>query len=211
MYIETSGAWLRVQCPQELTCYLPIVDPAEIAEGYLAHMRPRNSSDNDLSTDTVVASDSRSVPERRDINASPIFPPKERIMVTVDQLMAKSLINIDAGRSVIEAAKLMKTHKVGSVLVKKENRIIGIVTEPDIIRRVVGAERVPYYVPVEEIMSSPVIGIDWRSPIAEAANMMKQHGTRHLAVLNGGSIVGVLSVRDILQPVSSLLCVAGCF
>ena len=43
-------------------------------------------------------------------------------MVTVDQLMAKSLINIDAGRSVIEAAKLMKTHKVGSVLVKKENR-----------------------------------------------------------------------------------------
>ena len=85
-------------------------------------------------------------------------------MLTVDQLMTKSLVNIEYGRSAIEAAKLMKTHKVGSVFVQKDNRIIGIVTEPDIIRKVVGAERVPYYVPVEEIMSSPVIGIDWRRP-----------------------------------------------
>jgi CBS domain-containing protein len=123
-------------------------------------------------------------------------------MITVEQLMAKSLVNIQAGMSAIEAAKLMKTHKVGSVFVKKDNRIIGIVTEPDIIRKVVGAERVPYYVPVEDIMSSPVIGIDWRRPITEAADMMEQHGTRHLAVLNGGSIIGVLSVRDLLHPVS---------
>lgn len=123
-------------------------------------------------------------------------------MITVDQLMSKSLVNIEAGTSAIEAAKLMKTYKVGSVFVKRDNRIIGIVTEPDIIRKVVGAERVPYYVPVEDIMSSPVIGIDWRRPITEAANMMEQHGTRHLAVLNGGSIVGILSVRDLLHPVS---------
>ena len=123
-------------------------------------------------------------------------------MITVDQLMSKSLVNIEVGMSAIEAAKLMKTCKVGSVFVKRDNRIIGIVTEPDIIRKVVGAERVPYYVPVEDIMSSPVIGIDWRRPITEAADMMEQHGTRHLAVLNGGSIVGILSVRDLLHPVS---------
>jgi CBS domain-containing protein len=123
-------------------------------------------------------------------------------MLTVDQLMTKSLVNIESGRSAIEAAKLMTTHKVGSVFVQKDNRIIGIVTEPDIIRKVVGADRVPYYVPVEEIMSSPVIGIDWRRPITEAADMMERYKTRHLAVLNGGSVVGILSVRDLLHPVS---------
>lgn len=123
-------------------------------------------------------------------------------MLTVDQLMTKSLVNIESGRSAIDAAKLMKTHKVGSVFVQKDNRIIGIVTEPDIIRKVVGAERVPYYVPVEEIMSSPVIGIDWRRPITEAADMMERYKTRHLAVLNGGSVIGILSVRDLLHPVS---------
>ena len=123
-------------------------------------------------------------------------------MLTVDQLMTKSLVNIESGRSAIEAAKLMTTHKVGSVFVQKDNRIIGIVTEPDIIRKVVGADRVPYYVPAEEIMSSPVIGIDWRRPITEAADMMERYKTRHLAVLNGGSVVGILSVRDLLHPVS---------
>jgi CBS domain-containing protein len=123
-------------------------------------------------------------------------------MLTVDQLMTKSLVNIEVGRSAIEAARLMTNHKVGSVFVQKDNRIIGIVTEPDIIRKVVGAERVPYYVPVEDIMSSPVIGIDWRRPVTEAADMMERHGTRHLAVLNGGSVVGMLSVRDLLHPVS---------
>ena len=123
-------------------------------------------------------------------------------MVTVDQLMAKSLVNIEAGRSAMEAAKLMKTHKIGSVFVKRENRIVGIVTEPDIIRKVIGVERVPYYVPVEEIMSSPVIGIDWQRSLIEAADIMDQHRTRHLAVFHGASVVGVLSVRDLLHPVS---------
>jgi CBS domain-containing protein len=123
-------------------------------------------------------------------------------MITVDQLMTRNLVDIQIGASAIEAAKLMKTHKVGSVFVKQEHRIVGIVTEPDIIRKVVGAERVPYYVAVEDIMSSPVIGIDGRRPVTEAADLMEQHGTRHLAVLNGGSIVGVLSVRDLLHPVS---------
>ena len=127
---------------------------------------------------------------------------EEDIMLTVEQLMAKSLVNIEAAMSAMEAAKMMKKHQVGSVLVKRDHRIVGIVTEPDIIRKVIGVERIPYYVPVEEIMSSPVIGIDWRRPITEAANMMNQHRTRHLAVFNGGSVVGVLSVRDLLHPVS---------
>jgi len=123
-------------------------------------------------------------------------------MITVDKLMTRKLVQIQTGTSAIEAAKLMTNHKVGSVFVQQDNRIVGIVTEPDIIRKVVGAERVPYYVPVEEIMSSPVIGIDARRPITEAADLMEQHGTRHLAVHTGGSIVGVLSVRDLLHPVS---------
>jgi CBS domain-containing protein len=123
-------------------------------------------------------------------------------MVTVEQLMTRHLINIEAGTSAIEAAKLMKHHKIGSVFVKQKERIVGIITEPDIIRKVVGAERVPYYIPVEEIMSSPIIGIDSKRPITEAADLMEQHGTRHLAVLKHGAIVGVLSVRDLLHPVS---------
>ena len=123
-------------------------------------------------------------------------------MVTVNQIMTERIVKIDAGMSTIEAAKLMAQHKIGSVFVKHEDQIVGIVTEPDIVRKVVGTERVPYYVPVEEIMSSPVVSIDGRRPITEAADLMEQFGTRHLAVLKSGAIVGALSVRDLLHPVS---------
>ena len=123
-------------------------------------------------------------------------------MITVDRLMTRQMVNIEAGTSAIEAAKIMKTHKIGSLFVKQKDRIIGIVTEPDIIRKVVGAEGVLYYIPVEDIMSSPVIGIDGRRSVTEAADLMEQHGTRHLAVLKGDSIVGILSMRDLLHPVS---------
>ena len=102
-------------------------------------------------------------------------------MITVDRLMTRKMVNIEAGTSAIEAAKLMKNHKIGSVFVTKHGHIVGIVTEPDSVRKVVGAERVPYYIPVEEIMSSPVIGIDGRRSVTDAADLMEQHGTRHLA------------------------------
>ncbi len=123
-------------------------------------------------------------------------------MITVDQLMTSQMVNIAAGTSAIEAAKLMKTHKIGSVFVTKQDHVVGIVTEPDIVRKVVGVDGVPYSIPVGEIMSSPVIGIDGRRPVTEAADLMERHGLRHLAVFKEKSIVGVVSVRDLLHPVS---------
>ncbi len=123
-------------------------------------------------------------------------------MVTVSQLMTRDLVTIEAGTSVVEVAKLMKDRNIGSVFVERDGEIVGIVTEPDIVRKVVGADRGPYFIPVEEIMSAPVIGIDERRPVTEAADLMEQHRTRHLAVRRGKTIVGVLSVRDLLHPVS---------
>jgi CBS domain-containing protein len=52
-------------------------------------------------------------------------------------------------------------------------------------------------------MSAPVIGIDERRPITEAADLMQRHGTRHLMVCKSTTVVGVLSVRDLLRPVST--------
>ena len=75
----------------------------------------------------------------------------------------------------IEAAKLMKTCNVGSVLIYHENRVIGIVTESDIVKKVVGSDRSPYFIPVEDIMSSPIVGIEERRPLTEAADLMNKH------------------------------------
>lgn len=123
-------------------------------------------------------------------------------MLTVGTLMKKELVTVDAGTSVVDAAKLMKTCNVGSVLVSEKGQIVGIVTESDVVRKFVGADKAPYFIAVEDIMSSPVLGIEERRPITEAAELMNKHHTRHLGVTKSGSLVGVVSVRDFLQPVS---------
>jgi CBS domain-containing protein len=123
-------------------------------------------------------------------------------MVTVEQLMKQDLVTVDVGTSVVEAAKLMKACNVGSVLVSQKCRIVGIVTESDVVKKFVGAEKVPYFITVEEIMSSPVVGIEARRPITEAADLMNKHRTRHLGVTKSGTLVGMVSVRDFLKPVS---------
>lgn len=123
-------------------------------------------------------------------------------MVTVGNLMRTEPVTVEAGTSVVEAAKLMRVSNVESVLITRKAQVVGIVTESDIVKKFVGADKVPYFVPVEEIMSSPVPGIEERRPLTEAADLMDKHRTLHLGVTKGGALIGLVSVRDFLRPVS---------
>ena len=123
-------------------------------------------------------------------------------MIAIRQLMTHKLVTIEAGTSAMEAAKLMRIHQIGSIFVERAQAIVGIITETDIVRKIVAGDRVPYFVPVEQVMSSPVVGIEEHRPITEAADLMEEHRARHLAVTKAGQIVGVVSVRDLLRPVS---------
>ena len=123
-------------------------------------------------------------------------------MVTVGNLMQTEPVTVEVGTSVVEAAKLMRACNIESVLVTRQARIIGILTESDIVKKFVGAEQAPYFMPVEHIMSSPVPGIEERRPLTEAADLMDKHRTLHLGVTKEGSLIGLVSVRDFLRPVS---------
>jgi CBS domain-containing protein len=111
-------------------------------------------------------------------------------------------VTVEAGTPVVEVAKLMKSRNVESVLVTRKAKIIGIVTESDVVKKFLGAEKAPYHVPVEVIMSSPLTGIEERRPLTEAADLMEKHRTLYLGVTRGGSFVGLISVREFLRPVS---------
>jgi CBS domain-containing protein len=123
-------------------------------------------------------------------------------MVTAMSLMKRDLAKVAHSATVLDAAKMMRERKIGSVFIEQNGRIVGIVTEADIVRRAVGVGHMPGFIQVSNIMSSPVIGIDGRRSITEAADLMERNQTRHLAVMQSGDIVGVLSVRDLLHPVS---------
>lgn len=119
-------------------------------------------------------------------------------MGMVGEFIKSDFITVDVGTSVMEAATLMKIRKIDNVLVFRQGSIAGIVTESDIVKKAVGLDQNPHMIPVEAIMS-PVVEIEAWRPLMEAAELMNEHRSRHLTVNRGGTVVGVLSLQDLLQ------------
>ena len=139
----------------------------------------------------------------------PEVPPAERGAIPVKEVMTAELVTIERGKSVVEAAKLMKERGIGSVLVVNESGdVVGIITERDIALRVVAEGLDPKEVRVEDIMSTPVISIDEEETLLEAAKRMSRLGIRRLLVRGrDGKPVGIVSSRDILAVTPSLIAV----
>jgi len=82
--------------------------------------------------------------------------------------------------------------------VKKGKKLVGIVTDTDIVRRAVSTNKSLGKMTVEKIMTTPICTIEWSRPVDDAQDMMADLGVRHLGVTQGGEIIGVISVRDLL-------------
>jgi len=120
-------------------------------------------------------------------------------MSTVAKIMNKKPKTVGPGLSVASVAKKMKAERVGSLLVKKGKKFVGIVTDTDIVRRAVASNKNLGKMTAEKIMTSPICTIEGSQSVDDAQDMMGDLGVRHLAVTKGGEIVGVVSVRDLLM------------
>jgi len=120
-------------------------------------------------------------------------------MSTVASIMNKQPKSVGPGVSVVSAAKKMQAARIGSLFVKKGKRLVGVVTDTDIVRRAVASNKSLGKLTVEKIMTSPIRTIDGSRPVDDAQDMMADLGVRHLAVTQAGEIVGVVSVRDVLM------------
>jgi len=120
-------------------------------------------------------------------------------MSTVAKIMSKQPKTVGPAVSIVSAAKKMKTARVGSLFVKKGKKLIRIVTDTDIVRRAVSANKPLGKMTVEKIMTTPICTIEGSQSVDDAQDMMGDLGVRHLAVTQAGEIVGVVSVRDVLR------------
>ncbi len=120
-------------------------------------------------------------------------------MSTVSQIMTKRPKSVGPATSVAGAAKAMRAARVGSLFVKKGKQLVGIVTDTDIVRRAVATGKPLGKLTVEKIMTKPVCTIEGSRSVDDAQDMMGDLGVRHLGVTQGGEIVGILSVRDVLM------------
>ena len=120
-------------------------------------------------------------------------------MDEIGDYMISPILSIDLESSVQEAAQFMMAHNIGSVLVKEFEEDVGIVTETDLTRKVLGKGLNAESTPVSEIMTSPILSLDCYLPVEEANRFMHKNKIRHLAVTEEEKIVGILSVKDLVS------------
>ena len=122
----------------------------------------------------------------------------------VRNLMTQGPPVIAPGKTVAEAVETMKNYGVGSVLVgESDDRVAGIVSEADIVRKVLAEGTKPDKVSVEKIMSSPLISVDVKTPIYQIYQTMTEHRIRHLVITDREQKVGFVSVKDLLRKPAS--------
>jgi len=106
---------------------------------------------------------------------------------------------VDLNTTVAEAVEIMKQQGSSSVLVGESGSEVGIVSEADIVRRVVALEKDSAIVKVNEIMTSPLISVDIATPVYEIYRTMAEHHIRHILITDGGEKVGFISVKDLIS------------
>ncbi len=119
--------------------------------------------------------------------------------VPVAEVMSHHPVVVGPEATVAEAAVVMRDRDVGSILVIADSKPMGIVTEKDLVTKVVARDVLPSKVKVTEIMSSPVVSIDPLTEVTEAARKMASLHIRRLPVVKGGDLLGMLTEADILR------------
>ncbi|TAJ07794.1 MAG: CBS domain-containing protein [Nitrospirae bacterium] len=122
----------------------------------------------------------------------------------VADYMSTDVRSIHKDASLKEAGRLFSKWKVGSLLVDDHRRYVGIITDTDLSRKGAGRGLDPNKTPVEVCMSKPVLSIEDSELLVAAIALMKAKGVRHLATTEDATIIGVLSVSDILRAYSEL-------
>ena len=117
-------------------------------------------------------------------------------------LMRTTMETIARERTVLEAAQKMEEKRIGSLLVLEAGDMAGIVTETDVVRKVIASRLPAHSTRVGAVMNYPLIQIDINHTVRDASRFMAEKRIRHLAVKENNKVVGLLSVRDLIKMVS---------
>jgi len=121
-------------------------------------------------------------------------------MKTLRELVKdRRLYSVDANRTVLEAARYMMEHNIGAVPVLRNGDLTGILSERDIMNRVVAVGRTPGTTAVSEVMTANPRAVAADETIEECLFIMREFGFRHLPIVDGKELKGIVSLRDVLM------------
>jgi CBS domain-containing protein len=116
---------------------------------------------------------------------------------TLRDVMTRNPVTLDQRATLVNAARLMREHDIGSVLVMDGEAICGIVTDRDLVVRGVAEDRDPKTTTVGEVGSGDVRTLPADAPIKEAIRLMREHALRRIPVVENDRPVGIVSIGDL--------------
>jgi CBS domain-containing protein len=119
------------------------------------------------------------------------------------QKKRRDVWSISPDATVYEAIELMAEKRVGALLVLEQTKLVGIISERDYARKVILRGRSSKETPVREIMTTPVIFVEPQYSVDECMKIITEHRIRHLPVLDGERVVGIVSIGDVVNWIIS--------
>ena len=126
-------------------------------------------------------------------------------IVLVRDVMSKDVKVVRPDSSIKEVVATMNKFDIGSIVVVQGDRPIGIITERDILRRIVEPCLAPETLAARQVMSSPVLTINQTASIDEAAKLMAKKRVKKLPVMSGQKLVGIVTFTDIVTKMPTML------
>lgn len=117
----------------------------------------------------------------------------------VEDIMVQKVITVDPNASVKEAARLMNKHEIGSLIVVGQGQVMGIMTERDLLKKVVEVGKNPGKTKVNEIMSKRLVVGSSHMEIPDAVRLMLQKKIKKLPIVTEGKIIGLVTLTDIAR------------
>ena len=122
----------------------------------------------------------------------------------LEEIMVRNVITMEAEATVRTAVELMNKHEIGCLIVVRKGKPIGIVTERDMLKRVIPKAQDPGKIKVSEIMSKPLIAGKPKTDIREAVRIMFRRKIKKLPVIEQGHLVGLVTLTDLVRSSNSI-------
>lgn len=128
--------------------------------------------------------------------------------VKVRDFMTSFIVTAEADTLVVDAAKLMAAEDVGSLLITKSDVLAGMITRREVIGAQLLSDKSYHSLCVEDIMTTPVVTIGPEADLGQTIALMNQTGVRHIPVIEGSDIIGLVAMTDVIRVLATMKLIA---
>ncbi len=127
------------------------------------------------------------------------------MLSNVTEVMSRNIVTIQQDSKVIEAINIMASHRISCIVVMESDEVVGVFTERDLLNKIIGRQKNPNSIKIQEVMTCPVISIPSDFSVLSASKVMEKEQVRRLITMDEGKLCGIITQTDILAVLKTKL------